>query len=300
MPAFFVVAGFFAAYLVQSRGPARFVMNRAQRIALPLIIFWIPLSMANSWASQATWLTGNFSFSIFPVDFGHLWFLYYLLVFYAVIWAFSGLWERLLSRKVSPTLTIILLVAIMPLIPGVFDKEGTLATSSQIIPAPGLLLLYGLVFFSGVIAFYQKEIWLEFMRSRAFLLLAILLTSFFVFFIIQDWELPFTGWVYSTAVVAGTYGSIGVFLRGSKPQGRLMKFLAESSYWVYLVHLPLVFFFLVIFSQLQFGAFATILLTISSTAFVGLIIYKLLVRHTPVSLLLNGKIHLLRKPESAG
>ena len=43
MPVFFVIAGFFAAFLYTTRGANTLLRNRAQRIALPLACGWIIL-----------------------------------------------------------------------------------------------------------------------------------------------------------------------------------------------------------------------------------------------------------------
>ena len=294
MPAFFVIAGFFAAYLLQSRGATKFLQNRLARITLPLAIFWIPLIFANSWTSQGAWLTGRNTFDILPIDFGHLWFLYFLTLFVLATLALVQPLQLLSSKSISPTLFLAILVAVFPLIPGVFDKEGTLATSTRIVPDPGLLLLYFLIFFSGVVAYFQRDRWLQFLERRAVWLACLLVVSFFVFFVIQDWGLAFTGWVYAAAVVSGTYGVLGLFLRFGSKQGPFLKFVSDASYWIYLIHLPSVFFFLITLSQLGFGSWATILLTTVMTITVGLVSYKVLVRHTLISKLLNGKRHPFR------
>jgi glucan biosynthesis protein C len=186
------------------------------------------------------------------------------------------------------------LAALIPLIPGVFDQEGTLATSTRIVPDPGLLALYFLIFLSGALAYFQQDRWLTFLKTRAVLLVALLLLSFGVFFVIQDWGLTVTPWIYAASVVSGTYGVLGLFLRFATKQNRIFKFVSDASYWIYLVHLPLVFFLLIFLSTLGFGALPVIVLTTISTIGIGLLTYKLLVRHTPVSLLLNGRIHPLR------
>ena len=294
MPAFFVIAGFFAAYVLQTRGPNKFFQNRLQRIALPLAIFWIPLTLANAWASQGAWLTSRSTFDVLPIDFGHLWFLYFLTLYCVVFWALSSPLQWLSKKRVSPSLFLASLAALIPLIPGVFDQEGTLATSTGIFPDPGLLVLYFLIFLSGALVFYQKDRWLTFLKSRAVLLVALLLLSFGVFFVIQDWGMAVTPWIYAASLVSGTYGVLGLFLRFANKQNKVFKFVSEASYWIYLIHLPLVFFFLIFLSKLGIGAIGVILLTASSTIGIGALSYKLLVRHTPVSLLLNGRIHPLR------
>ena len=295
MPAFFVIAGFFAAYLLQTRGPNKFFQNRLQRIALPLAIFWIPLTFANAWASQAAWLTSRSTFDVLPIDFAHLWFLYFLILYSVVFWAFSAPLRKLLTKRVSPHAFLLLLAAAFPLIPGVFDQEGTLATSTRLFPDPGLLLLYFVIFLSGAIAYNQQERWLVFLRKGALRLFVVLLLSFTAFFVIQDWGLIGTRWIYAASVVSGTYGVLGLFLRFATKQNRAFKFVSDASYWIYLIHLPLVFFFLIFLSTLGLGALPLILLTTILTIGIGLLSYKLLVRHTPVSLLLNGRIYPLRQ-----
>jgi glucans biosynthesis protein C len=294
MPAFFVIAGFFAAYLLQSRGRLKFMKHRLMRIALPLVIFWLPLTFANSWTSQGAWLTQRSTFEVLPVDFGHLWFLYFLVIFSVVLWTLAKPLQLLLTRPISPSLFTLMLIAILPLIPGVFDKEGTLATSTQLIAEPGPLILYFLIFISGSIAYFQQDRWLSFFKKRAILLTAVFLVSFGVFFVIQDWGIPASGWIYSTAVVSGTYAAIGLFLRFALEQNRALKFVSDASYWIYLIHLPFVFFFLITFSIAGVAVAANILLTSLLTFGIGLVTYKLLVRHTPISLLLNGIIHPVR------
>src|SRR6185436_7654906 len=46
MPVFFILAGFFVAWLVQRRGPAGMLRNRLRRLALPFAVFWPLLSLA--------------------------------------------------------------------------------------------------------------------------------------------------------------------------------------------------------------------------------------------------------------
>jgi glucan biosynthesis protein C len=157
-----------------------------------------------------------------------------------------------------------------------------------------LLLLYFLIFLSGALAYNQQELWLTFLRKRALWLFAVLLLSFTIFFVIQDWGLVGTRWIYAASVISGTYGVLGLFLRFATKQNKAFKFISDASYWLYLVHLPLVFFFLFSLGINGFGAIATILLTSVLTIVIGLVTYKVFVRHTFISTLLNGKRHPLR------
>jgi peptidoglycan/LPS O-acetylase OafA/YrhL len=220
--------------------------------------------------------------------------LYFLVIFSVVLWIFAKPLQSILTRPISPSLFALLLIAIFPLIPGVLDIEGTLATSTRLIPDPGLLTLYFLIFISGSIAFFQQDRWLSHLKKRAIPLTLVFLGSFGVFFIIQDWGLPGTGWIYGAAVVSGTYAALGLFIKFASRQSRALKFVSDASYWIYLIHLPFVFFFLITFSKAGLAASANILLTTLLAIAIGLVTYKLFVRHTPISLLLNGTVHPIR------
>jgi fucose 4-O-acetylase-like acetyltransferase len=56
MPLFFLIAGFFACYLVGKRGPWGLLKHRALRIALPFVLFlpliWVSLAMIIGWAME--------------------------------------------------------------------------------------------------------------------------------------------------------------------------------------------------------------------------------------------------------
>lgn len=294
MPAFFVISGFFAAYLFQTRGTQMFLGNRLSRIALPLAIFWLPLTFANGWASQGSWITGRQSFSILPIDFQHLWFLFFIVIYSLIFAAIGRAIFWLAGRRIHPLLTMVLIGSLAPVLPGVLDKEGTLSTSTGIFPDPGLLLWYFVIFLTGAVAYHQREFWLQYLRRSAILFAGLFLILFTVFFFVQDWGLAITGWIYGAAVVLGSHAVIGLFLRfGDKPS-KVMRFVSDASYWLYLVHLPLVFLFLVVFSVVGLGALATIALSSILTIFLGLLSYKVLVRHTIISNLLNGKRHPIR------
>ena len=54
MPAFMLLAGFFAALLMEKKGTGHLVKNRAQRILIPLILFWFLLWPIDRFA-WSTW-----------------------------------------------------------------------------------------------------------------------------------------------------------------------------------------------------------------------------------------------------
>lgn len=68
-----------------------------------------------------------------------------------------------------------------------------------------------------------------------------------------------------------------------------MRYLAESSYWVYLVHMPMTIGFGALLFGLPLPAGVKMLVNISATTALSLVSYHWLVRSTAVGLLLNGK-----------
>src|SRR5262245_37205465 len=104
MSAFFLIAGFFARVLVERRGVKAFVKDRAKRVALPLVLFLIVVTVTAIIAGVLGGLPHGVDYlmSLQPAqpdagaaptpqadalsgfNLGHLWFLYYLLIFYAL------------------------------------------------------------------------------------------------------------------------------------------------------------------------------------------------------------------------
>ncbi len=73
---------------------------------------------------------------------------------------------------------------------------------------------------------------------------------------------------------------------GAEP---LPGFVADSSYWVYLVHFPVTVGFGVLLYEAPYGALAKMGINLAATTAVCLLTLPLLVRYTPVSTLLNGR-----------
>ena len=68
----------------------------------------------------------------------------------------------------------------------------------------------------------------------------------------------------------------------------MLAYLADSSYWVYLVHMLGTIGFGALVYGWPMGAWAKIVVNIALTTAAGLASYQLLVRHTWVGRLLNG------------
>lgn len=96
---------------------------------------------------------------------------------------------------------------------------------------------------------------------------------------------------YNAASWLWSFALIGLFLRhASKPRAWLA-YLADSSYWVYLVHLPMTVGFSALLYGVPIPALAKILINVLATTALCLASYHLCVRSTAIGQLLNGQRH---------
>ena len=94
---------------------------------------------------------------------------------------------------------------------------------------------------------------------------------------------------YALAIWTTTFAAIGLALRFMSGFSPTRRYLADASYWLYLIHLPIVVALQVAVSHLHWPwpiKFATILVVALP---VMLASYHLLVRYTYIGIVLNGR-----------
>ncbi len=95
--------------------------------------------------------------------------------------------------------------------------------------------------------------------------------------------------LYAIAGWAWTFALIGVSLRFlSRPSGA-RRYLADSSYWIYLVHPPLLLRIGDAMRNLDWPAWLKLTLTVGIATPILLASYQLFVRHSFIGAVLNGK-----------
>lgn len=96
---------------------------------------------------------------------------------------------------------------------------------------------------------------------------------------------------YNAASWLWSFALIGLFLRHVARPRAWLAYLADSAYWVYLVHLPLTVGFGALLYGVPIPATAKIFLNVLATTALCLANYHLCVRFTAVGQLLNGHRH---------
>ena len=85
-----------------------------------------------------------------------------------------------------------------------------------------------------------------------------------------------------------TFGLMGLFRSLLSRESKTMRYISDSSYWLYLAHLPLIIVVQVVVRDWQFPASAKLVLICLVTSLLLLASYQLFVRYTPIGTLLNG------------
>jgi glucans biosynthesis protein C len=322
MPTFYVMAGFFAALLLGRRGVSGFVRNRAVRILLPFSAGWVilyPVVVSFAiWGRNldapdvprriaAFFSSGDFARYANPM---HLWFLEYLLLFYAIALAALPL-ARLAPRAVAVLDRAFRRAAVSPWRPLIFGavtfpvlcsmENGWLDDPRGFVPEARLLLVYLPFFGAGWLLHRSADLLprIGVGRRWAVDLAGALVTwslAFACHFGLRDGadKVTAAGFLgcagfHALAIWQFSFGFTGLFVRFLERPVPWLRWISDSSYWLYLAHMPV--FLAVQIPLARSGLPATaripVLLAISVPAL--LLSYAFLVRPTWVGAILNGR-----------
>ncbi|MBL8517043.1 MAG: acyltransferase family protein [Betaproteobacteria bacterium] len=313
MPLFFLVGGFFAAMLVQERGVGGMLGNRLARILLPFVLFWPILHLAMGWLITTAmthldtlppllmvvkkWMSGP-NAPAAPPTLMHLWFLPYLMCFCILVWVVKALEIRWPSRA-DALLRPAVLSAGWPLLlmAPLFAVPAPMPAPESFFPQWWALMFFGLYFALGYRLFHAPAL-LDKLAPAAPWLLAAALLAYAVFFELLSLKSPPPSTPWLQLVKAALQAFIGVWMtlcclvygkRWLNRGNRVLRYVAESSYWVYIIHLPVLFAVQFLVLPVQAHWTLKFLLSLSATLFIALVSYQVLVRHTVVGRLLNGR-----------
>ncbi|GGY70266.1 hypothetical protein GCM10011613_13360 [Cellvibrio zantedeschiae] len=327
MALFFIIAGFFARLLHQRLGTKNFIKNRLKRIGLPFIaafFFIMPLTIIPIiWSVRQLGIQSppNMQppFPIIgpPVPMGHLWFLYVLLVIYMLAMGLRTIVERFdpeqtLRNKMSGLVEsliktrIAVFVLTAPLAISLFTSpwwiqwQGIPSPIMGLVPNFPALLAYGSAFLMGWFIHRQQNCLRLFAADWflyfAFALLATVvalyiggITPKFVAIALSDRERAIFAIAYVVAQWCWAFAMIGLAVRYLSAPSARWRYLADASYWMYLIHLPIVWLLQAWMLRwpLHWSIKLSLILTITSLVLIAS--YHYLVRPTFLGKFLNGK-----------
>ncbi|MGY8711817.1 acyltransferase family protein [Bradyrhizobium sp. 18BD] len=327
MTTFFLMAGFFARMSFHRRGTWGFVRDRLQRIGLPLVVGWpilfTPMSLIVIWASHFP--NGGWPRSWPPVlpnfPLTHLWFIYVLLELYvamlllrgAFVWLdASGTWRAVIDRLFagimrSPLAPLVLAIPIGIAfcldqrwinVMGVRTPDQSLITNAQ------AWIGFGTAFAVGWLLHRQVDLqrlierrWLP----HLLLAIALILISFVLSGVMLSApgapKLPVSfaalrlvsAILYAPAIWIATFAVMGLALRFMSGFSPTRRYLADASYWLYLIHMPIVMTLQVALSQLDWPGLVKFAIILVVAIPPMLASYHLLVRFTFIGAVLNGR-----------
>jgi peptidoglycan/LPS O-acetylase OafA/YrhL len=318
MTVFFVISGFFVHLLLEKRGIKGMLKNRMNRIFVPFVVF-LPLVLV------ALGVTINYALKNAenpspilnliigaskmpnpppppPITTIHLWFLYQLLFFCLVV---IGLYRLKITDRISQIMDKYPLgfVAFFPmlLVPAFFSQSMPHPAPESFSPQLWSYGLYGLFFLVGF-AWYQSKYFLEKIEKYGWLFLALGLILYAFFYPIFPKTISFISsskldletmiWGAFLEAYISALMTFAVLILGKKyfnQNSSIMRYFADASYWIYIIHLPLLFFIQFYFLDIHWNMWIEFSLSVLLTLLIGLFSYALLVRWTFIGRMLNGK-----------
>jgi peptidoglycan/LPS O-acetylase OafA/YrhL len=314
MPVFMAMAGFFSALLWTRRGPSGFADNRVRRVLFPFVLGWLAVYPLSLWmaaysktgsAAAATgfFVSGAFLSHLHP---GHLWFLEYLLVLYLLAAVLVPLLERLpvdvlgsadgLFRGLlqSPWRTVAFAVPNFLVLCTM--RHGFLDDPPGFLPVPRIVLAYAVLFAFGWALYVNRDLLATFERDawRNVALAGAVVVGYVLVVGPREaaWG-PAARFVRAGAVALllafVTFGMTGLFLRYFSTERPLWRYLSDGSYWIYVVHMPVVMAFQLLLASAPIATELKVLVVVALSCVVLVASYDLLARPTWIGVLLNGR-----------
>ena len=337
MTLFFMIAGFFARMSFHRKGARGFIVDRAKRIGIPLVVGWpivfAAIVAATIWAvvraygaeAAAAQPPAPMTLATFPLT--HLWFLYVLALFYAGFLVLRGA-IRFVDRRdrlgaaadvvmrfavQSPLAALALAapVAVALLAAPVWMAWFGIPTPDRgFLPNTPALVTFGAGFGFGWLLHRQIDLLVIWRRWWPLNLgVAIGLTAACLWiggvrpFVAGEPEGPmriaFAG-AYALAIWTWSFGLIGIALQFLSGHGSGRRYLADASYWIYIVHLPLLIVLQSLSAPIDLPWFLKFPGILAVAMAIMLITYHLFVRFSFIGAVLNGRRFPKAKPPRDG
>lgn len=326
MTVFFLIAGFFARLSLERRGLGGFVADRLKRIAVPLLVGW-PILFgailaviiwsaieANGGVAPSNTAPPPITPATFPLT--HLWFLYVLLIFYAGALALSGAaalidWKGRLRGGIDRLIRPLLAGPFAPVVLAAplaaafwFAAEwrpwfGIPTPDTGFVPNPTALVGFGTAFAAGWLIQRQGGLIQTLVRWwLPNLVLAVALVAAGLVMAGPEPSLAIAphdarrlvyGIVYALGAWTATFAVIGLALKFCSGSSPARRWIADASYWVYLVHLPIVMALQTAVAKLELGWPAKFALILGAGFLLTFGSYQLFVRYSFIGRVLNGR-----------
>ncbi|WP_420480164.1 acyltransferase family protein [Brevundimonas sp. FT23028] len=326
MTAFFLIAGLFAHMMIARKGGLGFAKDRAIRITGPLLAFWFPVMAgivtALVWNAHVQGLVvpgapppppPTYDWTNVPLT--HLWFLYVLTLFCLATLILrapfaaldrNGGWGRTVDRLTGALIgwwTPVVLAAPLALAfwldPKWIAFFGVPTPDAGLVPHAAAIVGFGSAFGLGFLLDRRRDL-LDRLSGGWPVYLVLALVSGVWSYILADGPSlapmaeptrakALAAAVVALAVFSSALAAVALCLRFLSGHSPVRRYLADASYWVYILHLPLVMLAQVWVQDWAAPWWAKLAGVSVGVFAVCLLSYELTVRHGFMGRWLNGR-----------
>ena len=311
MPLFMLLAGFFTALSLSKRDTGNYALNRLIRLGVPLLLLWSAIPAIDEGTSELFKIPELISYIFYDIPFtlrlDHLWFLYYLLLFYGVLLLIKTTaplifslvidFELSLSRVLCLWMPILILLS--PLnkpIGGIFGEIPITFGEINL----GSMLFMASFFIIGMQA-HKSSQFLENLQRTRFWLPSLIIFSLIPIGLlawggVKDEPFAFAGslelWIVNSlsgsAALLIVLSIMGLAMHKISSSGQMLRWLVRLSYPIYVFHL--MFVISVSGTLMFFGIndWIVVLLGFASGILFPVIIYYAIISWTPLDWVFNG------------
>ena len=311
MPLFMLLAGFFTALSLSKRNTGNYSFNRLIRLGVPLLLLWSVIPAIDEEASRLfkapeliSWLFYDVPFT-FRLD--HLWFLYYLLIFYSILLliktAVPFIYSLILGFELSLSRVLMVWLPILILLSPLNKPTGGILGNDPVIFGEinlGSMLFMASFFMIGMQA-YKSSQFLENLQRIRFWLPSLIVFSLIPIGLlawggVKDEPFVFSGllelWIVNSlsgsAALFLVLSIMGLAMHKISSSGQILRWLVKLSYPIYVFHLMFVISVSVTLMFFGINDWIVVLLGFASGILFPVIIYYAFISWTPLDWVFNG------------
>ena len=311
MPLFMLLAGFFTAFSLAKRDVGNYALNRLIRLGAPILLLWSVIPAIDEAATELFKIPELISWLLYDVPFtlrlDHLWFLYYLLLFYGVLLLLKSISPKIFSfisdYKLSLTRVLILwlpiLILLSPLNKPTGGILGDIPTTFGEVNIGSMLFMAS--FFIIGIQIHKNSQFLETLKRFRFWLPSLIVSSLIPIGLLgwgafKDEPFAFSGplemWIVNglagSATLLLVLSIMGFAMHQISSSGQMLRWLVKLSYPIYVFHL--MFVISVSGTLMFFGVndWIVVLLGFVSGILFPVMIYYAFISWTPLDWIFNG------------
>ncbi len=195
------------------------------------------------------------------------------------------------------------------LVPALYSTSLPAPSAESFMPELFSYGYYGLFFLMGW-HFFRNQGYLDLIEKRLGLLVAVSAVGYAVYFFrlpIEPLSIEalrafaegppvFRGWGKLFDATLEAYLSVYLTLimlvlgrRLLSSKNRTLRYISDASYWIYIIHLPLLVYIQILLTRLDLGVWLKFAISSFGTIAIAVVVYELGIRYTPIGTMLNGK-----------